>query len=74
MPIIEKILARRSGQKKTSPGEYVTAKIDMAMMPDSFGLLRTVLSRGGMREEAFRVWDPERFVIVLDHRVPQGVE
>ena len=70
MTIVEKILARASGQKKTSPGEYVTAKIDMAMMPDAFGLLRTVLSRGGIREEAFKVWDPERFVVVLDHRVP----
>jgi len=70
MTTIEKILARRSGRKKTSPGEYVTAKIDMAMMPDAFGLLRTVISKGGIRQEAFRVWDPERFVVVLDHRVP----
>lgn len=70
MTIIEKILARRSGRKKTSAGEYVTAKIDMAMMPDAFLLLRTVISKGGIREGAFRVWDPERFVVVLDHRVP----
>lgn len=68
--MIEKILARASGQKKTSPGEYVTAKIDMAMMPDAFLLLRTVLSKGGIREGAFRIWDRERFVVVIDHRVP----
>ncbi len=70
MTMIEKILARASGQKKTSPGEYVTAKIDMAMMPEAFRLLQTVLSKGGIREEAFKIWDRERFVVVIDHRVP----
>ncbi|MFB3887341.1 MAG: 3-isopropylmalate dehydratase large subunit [Thermodesulfobacteriota bacterium] len=70
MTIIEKILARASGLKKTSPGEYVTAKIDMAMMPDAFLLLRTVLSKGGIRDGGFKLWDRERFVAVIDHRVP----
>ncbi|MDI7258653.1 MAG: 3-isopropylmalate dehydratase large subunit [Thermodesulfobacteriota bacterium] len=70
MTIVEKILARGSGLKKTSPNEYVTAKIDMAMMPEAFRLLLTVLSKGGIREEAFRIWDRERFVVVTDHRVP----
>ena len=32
MTIAEKILARASGRKKVEPGNYVTAKIDMAMM------------------------------------------
>lgn len=70
MTIIEKILARASGLRKTSPNEYVTAKIDVAMMPEAFRLLQTVLSKGGIREEAFRIWDRERFVVVTDHRVP----
>jgi 3-isopropylmalate/(R)-2-methylmalate dehydratase large subunit len=70
MTIVEKILARASGLRKTSPNEYVTAKIDVAMMPEAFRLLLTVLSKGGIREEAFRIWDPERFVVVIDHRVP----
>src|SRR5512137_2372492 len=73
LTIIEKILARASGRKKTSPGEYVTAKIDMAMMPEMFRLLKTVIARGGIREEALRIWDPERFVVVIDHRVPPAV-
>jgi 3-isopropylmalate/(R)-2-methylmalate dehydratase large subunit len=42
----------------------------MAMMPDAFLLLRTVLSKGGIRDGAFRIWDRERFVVVIDHRVP----
>ncbi|MEI9477495.1 MAG: aconitase/3-isopropylmalate dehydratase large subunit family protein, partial [Deltaproteobacteria bacterium] len=73
MTIIEKILARASGRKKTSPGEYVTAKIDMAMMPEMFRLLKTVIARGDIREEDLRIWDPERFVVVIDHRVPPAV-
>ena len=73
MTIVEKILARASGKKKTSPGEYVTAKIDMAMMPEMFRLLQTVLSRAGIREETLKLWDPERFVVVIDHRVPPAV-
>ena len=70
MTIVEKILARASGQSKTSPNEYVTAKIDMAMMPDFFGMLPTILSKAGIREETFRLWDPEKFVVVIDHIVP----
>lgn len=73
MTIVEKILARASGRKKVSPGEYVTAKIDMAMMPEAFRLLQTVISKSGIREGAFKVWDPDRFVVVIDHRVPPFV-
>jgi 3-isopropylmalate/(R)-2-methylmalate dehydratase large subunit len=74
MTIVEKILARASGRKKTTPGEYVTAKIDMAMMPEMFRLLKTVMARGGIREDAIKLWDPERFVAVIDHRVPPAVQ
>ncbi len=70
MTIVEKILARGSGLKKTSPGEYVTARIDVAMMPEMFQLLRTVLSKGGIKPEAIKIWDPERFFVIIDHRVP----
>jgi 3-isopropylmalate/(R)-2-methylmalate dehydratase large subunit len=70
MTIVEKILARAAGLKKTKPNEYVTARIDMAMMPEAFRLLQTVLTKGGIREGAFRIWDRDRFVVVIDHRVP----
>ncbi len=70
MTIAEKILARASGQQKVAPGQQVTARIDMAMMPDAFRVIRIVLARAGIKEETFKVWDPERFVAVLDHRVP----
>ena len=70
MTIIEKILARASGRNRVSPNEYVTAQIDVAMMPENFRLLRTILDKGGIREENFRVWDPDKLIVILDHRVP----
>jgi homoaconitase/3-isopropylmalate dehydratase large subunit len=58
MTIAEKILARASGQRKVAPNDYVTAKIDMAMMPEMFRLLPGVLAKAGIQEDAFRIWDP----------------
>jgi 3-isopropylmalate/(R)-2-methylmalate dehydratase large subunit len=70
MTIAEKILARASGQKRVAPGNYLTARIDMAMMPDAFRLIRGLLKQAGIRESDFKLWDPERVIIVTDHRVP----
>jgi len=70
MTIAEKILARASGQKKVSPNEYITAKIDFAMMPENFGKLPEILSKGSIKEDFLELWDPERFAAVIDHRVP----
>jgi homoaconitate hydratase family protein len=70
MTIVEKILARASGKSRVSPNEYVTAKIDVAMMPENFRLLKTILGKAGIRGEKYRIWDPEKFVVIVDHRVP----
>lgn len=70
MKIAEKILARASGKSRVSPGQYVTAKLDMAMMPENFLLLKKILDRAGISTEAFRVWDQEKFAVIIDHRVP----
>ena len=70
MTIVEKILARASGREKVFPGNYVTAKIDVAMMPENFRMLRAILKGAGIREEDYRLWDPEKLVVVIDHRVP----
>src|SRR5512137_736691 len=70
MTIAEKILARASGRKRVEPGNYVTARIDMAMMPDAFRLIRPNLKQAGIPESEFKLWDPDRVVIVTDHRVP----
>jgi 3-isopropylmalate/(R)-2-methylmalate dehydratase large subunit len=68
MTIIEKILARASGQSKTAAGQHVTAKIDVAFMPDALRMVGIVLAKAGIKP--FKVWDPEKVVAVLDHRVP----
>lgn len=70
MNMIEKILARASGKDHVTPNEYVTARIDMAMMPENFRLLITILEKAGIRSEDFKIWDPEKLVVILDHRVP----
>lgn len=70
MTMVEKILARASKRSKTSPGEYITARIDVAMMPENFRLIRSVIAEAGIKEQAFHLWDPEKFVVVTDHRVP----
>jgi len=70
MNMIEKILARASGKDHVSANEYVTANIDMAMMPENFRLLITILEKAGIKEENFKLWDPEKLVVILDHRVP----
>jgi 3-isopropylmalate/(R)-2-methylmalate dehydratase large subunit len=70
MTIAEKILARASGQNKVSAGDYVTAKIDMAMVTDMMEKVRTVIVRAGIKQEALKLWDPEKFVAVIDHLVP----
>jgi len=36
MTMAEKILASHSGQKKVTAGEYVTAKVNQVLIPDSF--------------------------------------
>jgi homoaconitase/3-isopropylmalate dehydratase large subunit len=70
MTIIEKILARASGQSKTAAGQHVTAKIDVAFMPDALRMVGIVLAKAGIKP--FKVWDPEKVVAVLDHRPGVG--
>ncbi|MCC6023309.1 MAG: 3-isopropylmalate dehydratase large subunit [Thaumarchaeota archaeon] len=67
MNIVEKILARASGEKEVSPGQIIDAKVDKAMMHDLTGP-RVIDS---FREIGVkRVWDPERIIVVFDHDVP----
>jgi len=70
MTIAEKILARASGLSRVSPGDYVTAKIDMAVIPEMLQMVRRVLVKAGIKPESLRIWDPEKVVAVIDHFVP----
>ena len=70
MTIAEKIIARAADRSRVTPGEYVTARIDVAMMNDNIRYLPALLEKAGIREASFRIWDRQRFVVVIDHRVP----
>lgn len=70
MTLAEKILARASGRDSVRPDEIVVASIDLAMSHENADLVRKSFLEIG----APRVWDPERIVIILDHRVPAESE
>ncbi|MGE5486539.1 MAG: 3-isopropylmalate dehydratase large subunit [bacterium] len=70
MTRVEKILARASGRESVSPDEIVVAEIDVALSHENADLVRKSFQEIGVR----RVWDPERIVIILDHRVPAESE
>ncbi len=64
--ISEKIFARHSGQKKVYAGEFVDADIDLAMSHDNTVLVSTIFNEIGVK----KVWNPDKIVVVLDHRTP----
>jgi 3-isopropylmalate/(R)-2-methylmalate dehydratase large subunit len=70
MTLAEKILARASGRSAVAPDELVVASIDLAMSHENADLVRKSFQEIGVA----RVWDPEKIVIILDHRVPAESE
>ncbi len=70
MTLAEKILARASGRDTVAPDEVVVASVDLAMSHENADLVRKSFLEIGVA----RVWDPERIVIILDHRVPAESE
>lgn len=70
MTLAEKILARASGREQVRPEEIVVAEIDLAMSHENADLVRKSFLEIGVP----RVWDPERIVIIFDHRVPAESE
>ncbi len=64
--ISEKILQRASGEPDVEPGDIVEAKVDIAMSHDNAALVSKHFRTIGVA----KVWDPNRIVILLDHRVP----
>ena len=67
MTIAEKILARKSGQKKVGPGDLVTVEVDTVVMIDnSF--------TAGRWRDIQKLRDPARLVVVFDHRVPASTQ
>jgi 3-isopropylmalate/(R)-2-methylmalate dehydratase large subunit len=67
MTIVEKIMARHSGESSVKPGDHVFAKVDLLMGTDiASPLAIDVFQRLG----ADRVFDRDKIVLVNDHLVP----
>ena len=67
MTITEKILADHAGRKEVSPGDLITAKIDLAMANDvTAPLAIKILEKHGIDG----VFDPSKIALVLSHFVP----
>lgn len=67
MNITEKILARSCGQNEVRPGEFVNARLDLALANDITAPLSIKEFEAAGIE---KVWDPDRIVLVCDHFVP----
>jgi 3-isopropylmalate/(R)-2-methylmalate dehydratase large subunit len=71
MTVVEKILARASGQAVVKAGDVLEPKVDLAMSHENAALVVNQfleIFKDTGREA--RVWDPSRVAIIFDHRVP----
>jgi len=67
MTITEKILAAHTGKEQVQPGEFIEARVDLALGND----ITAPLAIAALRERGItRVFDPERVVLVPDHYAP----
>jgi 3-isopropylmalate/(R)-2-methylmalate dehydratase large subunit len=71
MTLVEKILARATGQQRVSAGDVVEPVVDLAMSHENAALVinqfQEIYKGTGIDP---RVWDSSRIAIILDHRVP----
>lgn len=65
MTFAQKILSRACG-RPVDPGDIVNARVDLVMSHENTALVIKAFREMG----AAKVWDPERIVILFDHRVP----
>jgi 3-isopropylmalate/(R)-2-methylmalate dehydratase large subunit len=71
MTVVEKILARATGQARVRAGEVVEPAVDLAMSHENGALVINQFQdifQGTGKEP--KVWDPSRITIIFDHRVP----
>ena len=66
MNISEKILAKASNREEVSPGDTISADIDVAMSHDGTSPPTIKV----FERLADKVWDPNKIVLVFDHNVP----
>ncbi|UCC93860.1 MAG: 3-isopropylmalate dehydratase large subunit, partial [Thermoplasmata archaeon] len=64
--IAQKVLARTAGESDVEVGQIVSARVDRAMSHENAKLVSKVFRELGVD----RVWDPDRIVVLFDHRIP----
>ncbi|MGE5378424.1 MAG: 3-isopropylmalate dehydratase large subunit [Bacteroidota bacterium] len=71
MTMVEKILARATGQTSVKAGDVLEPRVDLAMSHENAALVLNQFQEiyQGTGLEA-RVWNPEKIAIIFDHRVP----
>jgi 3-isopropylmalate/(R)-2-methylmalate dehydratase large subunit len=71
MTVVEKILARASGQDVVKAGDVLEPRVDLAMSHENAALVvNQFLEIYKDTGHEARVWDPSRVAIIFDHRVP----
>ncbi len=71
MTLVQKILARATGQPSVKVGDVVEPRVDLAMSHENAALVinqfMEIYKETGIEP---RVWDPSKIAIIFDHRVP----
>lgn len=70
MTIAEKAFARNSGLKEVQPGQYIDAKIDRIIADEEFYRIHAAAVSGGLKDGIPRIWDLERFHVIIEHFQP----
>jgi len=65
--LAQKIVARACGRDTVTPGEVVTARVDLAMIHDSGGPRRV---EPILQDLGVGLFDPDKVVLISDHFVP----
>jgi 3-isopropylmalate/(R)-2-methylmalate dehydratase large subunit len=71
MTMVEKILARATGQAAVKAGDVVEPNVDLAMSHENAALVlnqfHEIYKDTGLEA---RVWEPSKIAVIFDHRVP----
>ncbi|MEJ8473792.1 3-isopropylmalate dehydratase large subunit [Roseibium algae] len=65
--LAQKIICRAAGRDAITPGEVVTARVDLAMLHDSGGPRRV---EPILKDLGVGLWDKNKVVLISDHFVP----
>jgi 3-isopropylmalate/(R)-2-methylmalate dehydratase large subunit len=71
MTMVEKILARATGQAAVKAGDVLEPRVDLAMSHENAALVlnqfQEIYKDTGLQA---KIWDPDKVAIIFDHRVP----